>query len=81
MDFRLSSVTLSCRVSFIHELELPLPMKLTYLRALSINRSVSTGASVVQAIGTARVCFLAESPVNLTRKAGSVVLQPLHSIR
>ena len=70
-----------CLVSFIHELELPLAMKLTYLRALSIKRSVSTGASVVQAVGRTRVCFLAESLVNLTRKAGSVVPQPLQELR
>ena len=67
-------------VSFIHELELSLPLKLTYLRTLSINRSVSTGASVVRAVGRTRGCFSAESLVNVKMKTGSVVSKPLHSI-
>ena len=67
-------------VSFIRELELSLAMKLTYLRTLSINRSVSSGASVVRAVGRSGGCFSAESLVNLKMKTGSVVSKPLHSI-
>ena len=67
-------------VSFIRELELSLAMKLTYLRTLSINRSVSSGASVVRAVCRSGGCFSAESLVNLKMKTGSVVSKPLHSI-
>ena len=84
MDFRLSSVTdLTRRASCIfHTWIRAVPsVKLTYLRTLSINRSVSTGASEVRAVaGRIGRCFSAESLVNVKMKTGSVASTLLHSI-